>query len=198
MSNYRERLYVSKLVLLGDSSVGKTSIVNQFVNNSFSKFQDSTIGAAFLSKSVFIGNDEVRFEIWDTAGQERYHSLAPMYYRNANIVLVVYDITNYTSFHGAKRWINELYKTVNHDVKIILIGNKKDLEHLRLIREIEVYNYTNEMCLQHYEISAKDKKSIDKLFENIANTIDFSKYQDQLSNSLNLEKVKKKKNKCCY
>ncbi|XP_023264869.1 ras-related protein Rab-5C-like [Seriola lalandi dorsalis] len=87
-----------KLVLLGESAVGKSSLVLRFVKGQFHEFQESTIGAAFLTQTVCLDDTTVKFEIWDTAGQERYHSLAPMYYRGAQAAIVVYDITNTVGF----------------------------------------------------------------------------------------------------
>lgn len=95
--------YTFKLVILGHYSVGKSSIVLNFIKNEFNPNEESTIGAAFLTKTVFIDGIAVKFEIWDTAGQERYYSLIPMYYRGANAALVVYDITSAESFERAKR-----------------------------------------------------------------------------------------------
>uniref|UniRef100_A0A2K5MC10 RAB5B, member RAS onco family n=1 Tax=Cercocebus atys TaxID=9531 RepID=A0A2K5MC10_CERAT len=90
-----------KLVLLGESAVGKSSLVLRFVKGQFHEYQESTIGAAFLTQSVCLDDTTVKFEIWDTAGQERYHSLAPMYYRGAQAAIVVYDITNQETFAQA-------------------------------------------------------------------------------------------------
>jgi len=97
-----------KLVLLGDSAVGKSSLVLRFVKKQFYEYQESTIGAAFLTQTVNVKDYVVKFEIWDTAGQERYHSLAPMYYRGAAAAVVVYDLTNRQSFVRAKSWVKEL------------------------------------------------------------------------------------------
>jgi len=91
------RVFQYKLVLLGDSAVGKSSLVLRFVRGQFFEYQESTIGAAFLTQTVALNETTVKFEIWDTAGQERYHSLAPMYYRGAAAAIVVYDITNRVS-----------------------------------------------------------------------------------------------------
>ena len=88
------RVFQFKLVLLGDSAVGKSSLVLRFVRGQFFEYQESTIGAAFLTQTVALNDTTVKFEIWDTAGQERYHSLAPMYYRGAAAAIVVFDITN--------------------------------------------------------------------------------------------------------
>merc|ERR1712023_221338 len=97
-----------KLVLLGDSAVGKSSLVLRFVRGQFFEYQESTIGAAFMTQTLALDDTTVKFEIWDTAGQERYHSLAPMYYRGAQAAVVVYDVTSQDSFERAQRWISEL------------------------------------------------------------------------------------------
>ena len=103
-----------KLVLLGDSAVGKSCLATRFVNDDYHEFQEPTIGAAFLTKEIIVNDKKITFEIWDTAGQERYKSLAPMYYRGASAALIVFDITSRDSFNGAKLWINEIYqKTLN-------------------------------------------------------------------------------------
>ena len=91
-----------KLVLLGSSSVGKSSIAIRAVNGSFNETNEPTIGAAFFTKTIDTGDNVVKFEIWDTAGQERYLSLAPLYYRGANVIFIVYDSTNYESFKKCK------------------------------------------------------------------------------------------------
>ena len=104
------RMAQFKLVLLGESAVGKSSLVLRFVKGQFHEFQESTIGAAFLTQTVCLDDTTVKFEIWDTAGQERYHSLAPMYYRGAQAAIVVYDITNADTFARAKTWVRELQR----------------------------------------------------------------------------------------
>ena len=195
MSDYREVTYTYKLVLLGDSSVGKTSIATQFVNNAFSEFQDSTIGAAFLSKMLVVKGNRINFEIWDTAGQERYHSLAPMYYRNATIILIVYDITSMTSFEGAKRWLTELKLTMTADTQVIFIGNKKDKEKRRMVKFEDVDRYCYENGLEHYETCAKNKKEIDNIFKKVASNIEIDKKYIKRTNFV-IEKPKRN-NYCC-
>ena len=105
--------YQYKIVLLGDSSVGKSSIVLRVCKDEYKEFQENTIGAAFLTKTLNIDTDTIKFEIWDTAGQERYHSLTPMYYRGSNAALIVFDITADASFAQAKKWIDELSNYLN-------------------------------------------------------------------------------------
>jgi len=116
-----------KLVLLGEAAVGKSSVVLRFVSNEFQANKEPTIGAAFLTQKCRLEDRVLRYEIWDTAGQERFHSLAPMYYRNAQAAVVVYDITKATSLDKAKSWVKELQRQANPNIVIALAGNKLDL-----------------------------------------------------------------------
>ncbi|CAH00270.1 Ypt52 [Kluyveromyces lactis] len=165
-----------KLVLLGDSSVGKSSIVHRFVKDSFDEYRESTIGAAFLSQTIKLSEeyDEqvLKFEIWDTAGQERYKSLAPMYYRNANAALVVYDVTEPDSLPKAKLWVDELKEKVNDDKLIIcLVGNKLDLvserESTSLVDEADAREFAQENNLLFHQVSAKTGENVIKVFQDI-------------------------------
>ncbi|KIK28610.1 hypothetical protein PISMIDRAFT_673682, partial [Pisolithus microcarpus 441] len=116
-----------KLVLLGEAAVGKSSLVLRFVNNEFQPNKEPTIGAAFLTQKCRLEDRVLRYEIWDTAGQERFHSLAPMYYRNAQAAVVVYDVTKASSLEKAKSWVKELQRQANPNIVIALAGNKIDL-----------------------------------------------------------------------
>lgn len=167
-----------KLVLLGDSSVGKSSIVHRFVKDTFDQLRESTIGAAFLSQSIKIkdpnsGEDVmIKFEIWDTAGQERYKSLAPMYYRNANAALVVYDVTEADSLVKAQSWVNELKQKVGDDNLVIhLVGNKVDLVEeepaKRVVSMEDATTYATEEKLLFKEVSAKTGLNIKDVFQTI-------------------------------
>jgi len=116
-----------KLVLLGEAAVGKSSVVLRFVSNEFQANKEPTIGAAFLTQKCRLEDRILRYEIWDTAGQERFHSLAPMYYRNAQAAVVVYDVTKASSLEKAKSWVKELQRQANPNIVIALAGNKVDL-----------------------------------------------------------------------
>ena len=162
-----------KLVLLGDSSVGKSSIVNRFVSEEFSIFQESTIGASFLTKDIVNNkNETIRLEIWDTAGQERYRSLAPMYYRCAKIALVIYDVNIPESFDGAKKWISELNEKTEK-CNIYLIGNKIDVNSsFQESIKRKVNNYVKETGIKNFYLSAKSGENLKESFDFVINNID--------------------------
>jgi small GTP-binding protein len=160
-----------KLVLLGDTSVGKTCIVHRLVRDIFYEVQESTIGSAFTTKIIQTDKSIVKFEIWDTAGQERYRTLAPMYYRGARVAIVVYDITDKQTFENAKKWVNEIQLRGLPDVIIALVGNKTDLESSRQISVTEVVDFINELNILWYETSAKTGIGINTIFEDICNRI---------------------------
>jgi Ras-related protein Rab-5C len=157
-----------KLVLLGESAVGKSSLVIRFVKGQFHEYQESTIGAAFLAQSVSVGETIVKFEIWDTAGQERYHSLAPMYYRGAQAAIVVYDITKTDSFERAKTWVKELQRQAPQNIVIALAGNKCDLADSRAVDFEDAKQYAEENGLLFVETSAKTAFNVNDLFLAIA------------------------------
>ncbi|KAI9888006.1 MAG: GTP-binding protein of the rab/ypt [Watsoniomyces obsoletus] len=162
-----------KLVLLGESAVGKSSLVLRFVKDQFDDYRESTIGAAFLTQTIALDDHTtVKFEIWDTAGQERYKSLAPMYYRNANCAVVVYDITHASSLDKAKSWVKELQRQANENIVIALAGNKLDLvteyPDKRAIVAADAQAYAKEAGLLFFETSAKTAENVKELFTAIA------------------------------
>ena len=157
-----------KIVLLGDTAVGKSCLATRFVNDQFYEFQEPTIGAAFLTKNMDLDELKIKFEIWDTAGQERYRSLAPMYYRGATAAIVAYDITNPDSFEGAKGWIAELITKASSNCVITLAGNKIDLDSERQVEKSIVDDYISKNKIFHIETSAKTGTNVQELFENIA------------------------------
>jgi Ras-related protein Rab-5C len=165
-----QRVCHFKLVLLGDSAVGKSCLVVRFVRDEFFEFQEPTIGAAFLTQTVTLPDATVKFEIWDTAGQERYRSLAPMYYRGAAAAIVVFDITKKDSFNGAKSWVKELQRRGDPNVVIALAGNKSDLEAKRKVQTEEVLAYAQDggNDIIYMETSAKTATNVRNLFVEIA------------------------------
>ncbi|KAJ7204470.1 GTP-binding protein RAB5 [Mycena pura] len=158
--------YQFKLVLLGESAVGKSSLVLRFVKDQFDDYRESTIGgAAFLTQTVTLDEQTtVKFEIWDTAGQERYKSLAPMYYRNANCAVVLYDITSSATLEKARSWIRELQRQADPSIVIALCGNKSDLAARRQVTEEEAKKYAEEEGLMWAETSAKSGEGVTEIF----------------------------------
>ncbi|KAI7897939.1 rab-protein 5 [Cokeromyces recurvatus] len=161
-----------KLVLLGESAVGKSSIVLRFVNREYIENREPTIGAAFLTQKCVYQDRTIKFEIWDTAGQERFHSLAPMYYRNSQAAIVVYDITKALTLDKAKSWVKELQRQANTDIVIALVGNKLDLcdqdENERQVPKEDAQAFADEAGLLFFETSAKSAQNIDNIFTAIA------------------------------
>lgn len=181
-----------KLVLLGESSVGKSSIVTRFTTGNFHR-SNATIGAAFTTKTLSLESivpetgetidKKIKFEIWDTAGQERYRSLAPMYYRNTDVALIVFDVTNKDSIARAQSWIDELNSYINegeHEQRGILIkivGNKIDLNPEA--RETQNLPYIQDQGYDWFPVSAKTGDGIDELFDTIVKEVPWEKFTRQ-------------------
>ncbi|CAN6674812.1 vacuolar protein sorting-associated protein 21 [Trichomonascus vanleenenianus] len=173
-----------KLVLLGEAAVGKSSLVTRFVNDDFQENREPTIGAAFLTQKCSLPNRTIKFEIWDTAGQERFASLAPMYYRNAQTALVVYDVTKPASFIKARHWVNELKAQASPGMVIALVGNKMDLVEqedegeeggedapTKKVAAEEGQKLADDEDLLFFETSAKSGLNVKEVFLAIANKI---------------------------
>lgn len=157
-----------KVVLLGESGVGKSSLVVRLVKNEYLPSQYSTVGASFFRYAANLEDGvTVNFDIWDTAGQERYKSLASMYYRGAAAALVVYDITSAESFDRARFWIKELYNN-SPDTLIALVGNKCDKEDERAVGRDEGRKLASDGGLIHFEASAKDGTCVTVAFHEVA------------------------------
>ena len=180
MSQHPAPATAVKLVLLGEAAVGKSSLVSRFVSNDFQENKEPTIGAAFLTQKCTIGERTIKYEIWDTAGQERFASLAPMYYRNAQAAIVVYDITKPASFIKARHWVKELHEQANRDITIALVGNKLDLveddsaedgETLRKVSVEEGQSLADEEGLLFFETSAKTGNNVNEVFVGIGSKI---------------------------
>lgn len=163
-------VYTHKLVLIGESCVGKSSIVTRYIKNIFINDQSSTIGAAFITSKIVLDDCIIKFDIWDTAGQERYHSLAPLYYRNASVVFVVFDITSTSSFAQAKSWVNEL-KINLENALIVLVGNKIDMKYAMRVNQDSINDFVNTNNIKYIETSAKTNHNIQYLFNDTAERV---------------------------
>eukprot|EP00483_Globobulimina_turgida_P002282 UN02284 len=159
--------------MVGDTSVGKSSLCIRFAKGSFTEYNESTIGAAFFTQSIQTNGGMVKFDVWDTAGQERYHALMPMYYHGATASIVVFDITRHETFERAKMWIQELKEGTKTDCVIALVGNKIDKfsERDPLNKEAMIKQFANKNGLLYIETSAKTNVNVRNLFVMIANSL---------------------------
>ncbi len=160
-----------KVVLLGEGRVGKTSILLRFCRGEYNDKQVSTLQASYLDKKLRVGNDEVVLSIWDTAGQERFHALGPIYYRDADGALLVYDITDAGSFEKVRTWIKELRKIVGPSICLVIAGNKADLEKHRAVNADEAEKYAQSVGAVHFLTSAKTDKNLSETFSKLAGKI---------------------------
>lgn len=153
-----------KLVLLGEGRVGKTSTVLRYVHDKFDDRTQATIQASFLNKRISVAGENVNIAIWDTAGQERFHALGPIYYRDADGALLVFDVTDSESFEKVKMWVKELRKMVGKDISIAIAGNKSDLERNRQVSTEEGQSYAATVDACYFNTSAKLNRGIDEAF----------------------------------
>ncbi|XP_046842555.1 ras-related protein Rab-22A-like [Xenia sp. Carnegie-2017] len=157
-----------KVCLLGDTGVGKSCLVLRFVSDRFDDRSKPTIGASFMSKMFVVDEQAYKFQIWDTAGQERYRSLAPLYYRDASAAIVVYDITNQSSFYALKDWIKEIRRYGPNECVIAIAGNKCDLDDQREISMQSAREYAESVEAIFTETSALSSRNVQELFIEIS------------------------------
>lgn len=186
-----------KILIVGDINTGKTAILDQFANGHFDGFYISTIGIDFNVKIIALDQDtKVKLQVWDTCGQERFRALTRSYYRNAHAVIIVYDITNRSTFEKAKIWIKEVDNYVDKSVLTVLVGNKTDLYLTRQVQYYEAHKLAEENFMDYFETSAKYDNNIETLFKFIADKLYSTVKTQKLKAKLLLENSKKKKT-CC-
>ena len=201
--------YIIKILTLGDTSVGKSSIVLRFTEEKFDDNQFSTIGIDFKTKFIKRGDSSIKVLIWDTAGQEKFQNIARQYYKGANGVLLIYDIGNRKSFQRIDFWLKEL-KDNNRleELFICLVGNKIDMEDKREITREEGEKYAKDNNIIFFEVSAKTGDGINLLFDKVINgsmekvfsVIEKDEGDDKIRLSSIFEKgyIKEKNKKCCF
>ncbi|KAK0463779.1 ras family-domain-containing protein [Desarmillaria tabescens] len=158
----------TKIVLLGDQSVGKTSLITRFMYDTFDNTYQATIGIDFLSKTMYLEDRTVRLQLWDTAGQERFRSLIPSYIRDSSVAIIVFDITNRPSFLSTTKWIEDVRSERGKDVIVVLVGNKADLSDKREVTLEEATAKATELDVLFMETSAKAGHNVKSLFKKIA------------------------------
>ena len=203
-----------KYVIIGDSGVGKSNILLQYINGKFSDDFKATVGVEFGAKNIEINSRIYRIQIWDTAGQENFRSIARAYYKNSICACIVYDITNRNSFNSVQSWIDDCTKQTPKSILLLLIGNKNDLNDKREVQYEEGAEFAKKRNMIFLETSAKTGNNIDNIFERSVKQIDQNildnKYDLDNENCgirkglrtesfvLSVEKSKeKKKKKCC-
>ena len=206
MNSEQEAQIVLKLLLLGDSSVGKTSILNKYISNKFDESSISTVGVDYMDKIIDYNKFKIKLQIWDTSGEEKFRTITKNFYRNADGLLVVFDLTKKESYDHIKSWIDEA-KENNDKLKTILIGNKLDLKDERIVAIDVAKQFAEKNNLKYIETSAKDGTNINESFQAIIDLLfdgksseeilhEFTKQDSSLSVVDDSMEVKKKK-ACC-
>ena len=157
-----------KVVLLGEGRVGKSSIGNKWQNGTFDPQRRSTVAAAFFQKSMIVGGKTIEIVLWDTAGQEEYHSLAPIYYKDAQAAILVFSVTDSTSFDRMMQWKNELVMSRGENIKLVIAANKIDMISQRVISSQQGVDFATKIGCPIFEVSAKTGEGIDMLFSSLA------------------------------
>eukprot|EP00762_Andalucia_godoyi_P005227 ANDGO_06807.mRNA.1 Ras-related protein RABF2a len=161
-----------KVVLIGDSGGGKTSIVQRFVTGAFDTAEAATVGATFLTRTMVFGSQRVKLQIWDTAGADKFRAMQPMYYRGANAAVLVVDVTRRESFESARNWVDELLKFAeNEDIVMCIACNKIDLVQDRKVSFESVKEYATSINARCFETSAKTNTGVEDVFFEISRSL---------------------------
>jgi len=191
----------AKIVLLGDTGVGKTSLVLRYVEQRFNPVSTPTIGASFLTKTIWVNENRVKLQIWDTAGQERFRSLAPMYYRGASAALLIYDVSSEDSFQKVKEWVKELRTNVFEDIILAIVGNQIDKPVPRKVDTAQALEYARSIGAHCFETSAKKNIGIEEMFLDIARLLVEGRSAQVTTSESSAEKTKlqqhQEKPSCC-
>ncbi|XP_034552932.1 ras-related protein Rab-25b [Notolabrus celidotus] len=162
---------VFKVVLIGESGVGKSNLLARFTKNEFNHDSRTTIGVEFSSRTVQLGGFTIKAQIWDTAGLERYRAITSAYYRGAVGALLVFDITKHLTYESAERWLKELYEHADPNIVVMLVGNKSDLESERSVPTEEARDFAEKNGLLYLETSALESTNVEAAFNNVLTEI---------------------------
>ncbi|CAG9327896.1 unnamed protein product [Blepharisma stoltei] len=163
--------HLFKILIIGDSSVGKTSVLLRFVDDMYSPEFQTTIGVDFKIANLNVNGKVIKLQLWDTAGQDRFRNIVASYYRGAQGIMLMYDITNPTSFQNITRWHEEAQGYLQSSVPKLLIGNKSDLSHQRQVKQDEAQQLAERLGMDYIETSAKSSQNVKQAFENMSKKI---------------------------
>jgi small GTP-binding protein len=183
----------TRVVLIGDSGVGKTSLITRLVSNKFASDEPSTVGAMFVIHEVNVDGFPIKLQIWDTAGQEKFRSLGPIYYRNSKAGIVVFDLTSPKSFSNVDGWINDFCNTAGADAVIFIVGNKIDLEPV--VSLDEAHNWASKKGYRFYTTSSLSGTGINELFNAVGKVLVETKCIKIVPTEIDINKAKS--NSCC-
>jgi len=164
----RDYDYLFKLVLIGDSGVGKSCLLLRFADDNFTDSYISTIGVDFRFRTITIDKKTVKLQIWDTAGQERFRTITSAYYRGADGIIMVYDVTSVESFEHVEEWLNEVERHANESTSKLLVGNKADLIEEKQVSEETAQRFADKLGISFIETSAKTSTNVDTAFHTMA------------------------------
>ncbi|XP_070777321.1 ras-related protein Rab-25-like isoform X1 [Enoplosus armatus] len=159
--------FVFKVVLIGESGVGKSNLLTRFTKNEFNHDSRTTIGVEFSTRTVQLDNYTIKAQIWDTAGLERYRAITSAYYRGAVGALLVFDISKHLTYESAERWLKELYDHADPHIVVMLVGNKRDLESLRTVPTEEAKDFAEKRGLMYMETSALESSNVEAAFTEV-------------------------------
>ena len=191
-----------KIMILGESSVGKTSLITRYTKDTFCGLYLTTVGIDFQEKFLNINNKKIKIEIWDTAGQERYRNISKNYFQSSDGFLLAYDITNEDSFQKLSFWHEQIHLNAPEKTKYIVVGNKKDIEDKRKVQREEGENFAKNNGVHFYETSALDSTNVNVVFEFLAKEIVNDQEKIGIQNKrcsqiLQKKKTKTEKKNCC-
>ena len=193
---------IIKSLLIGDSNVGKTTIIGKFLDKNFSEKTLNTVGLDLKYANLNINNKKIKLQLWDTAGQEKFRSMTTSYYRGVNVIIIVFDVTSQISFEHVKDWMNNIKQFAKIGVMKVIVGNKIDLKDERIVTYVEGKNFAQSYNVKYFETSAITREGIVELFENICQDYSNTNRKKSIDGNIKLDEIKKNNddennNGCC-